>query len=135
MPLPNSAACAMNGDRYLLDTNAIVALLRGDAPIVDRLKTAEWVGISVISQIEFLAFTGLSDYDRALFAEFLNRSHVVGLTGDATDLINQIVQIRQVHRLKLPDAIIAASALQMRATLLTADQQLHNVASLKSASF
>jgi predicted nucleic acid-binding protein len=39
----------MNGERYLLDTNAVVALLRDGAPIVTRLKSAEWVGISVIS--------------------------------------------------------------------------------------
>lgn len=125
----------MNGERYLLDTNAVVALLRGDATIVSQLKSAQWVGISVISQIEFLAFASLSDSDRALFAEFLRRSHVVGLTGDATDLINQIVQIRQAHRLKLPDAIIVASALSMRATLLTADRQLQSVPQLKTVSF
>ena len=45
----------MNGERYLLDTNAVVAL----------------------------------------FAEFLDRASVVNLTGDATELINQIVQIRR----------------------------------------
>ncbi len=125
----------MNGDRYLLDTNAIVALLRGDAPIVSRLQAAEWIGISVISQIEFLAFTGLSDADRALFAEFLRRANIVGLTGNDTALINQIVQIRQTYRLKLPDAIIAASALTRQATLLTADQHLQNVPQLKVVSF
>lgn len=125
----------MNGERYLLDTNAVVALLRGDPTIVSQLKSAEWVGISVISQIEFLAFTGLSDADRNLFTEFLSRSHVVGLTGDATELINQIVAVRQTHRLKLPDAIIVASALTMRASLVTADQQLQNVPQLKVVSF
>ena len=125
----------MNGERYLLDTNAVVALLRGDVTVVSQLTSAEWIGISVISQIEFLAFTGLSDSDRTLFAEFLSRSHVVGLNGDTTELINQIVQIRQAHRLKLPDAIIVASALAMRATLLTADQHLQNVPQLKVMSF
>ena len=125
----------MNGERYLLDTNAVAALLRGESAVVSQLKSAEWVGISVISQIEFLAFAGLSDSDRALFAEFLNRSHVVALSVDATALIDQIVQIRQAHRLKLPDAIIAASALTMRATLLTADQELRRMPQLKVQTF
>ena len=119
----------------MLDTNAVVALLRGDARIVSWLKAAEWIGISVISQIEFLAFAGLTAPDRTLFTEFLHRSHVVGLTGNATELINQIVHIRQTHRLKLPDAIVAASALAMNATLLTADQHLKNVPQLKIVSF
>ena len=48
----------MSGNRYLLDTNAIVALLQGNAQLVQLLQNADWIGISVISQIEFLAFSG-----------------------------------------------------------------------------
>lgn len=55
----------MNGKRYLLDTNAVVALLRGHGPLLELLRDAEWVGVSVISQIEFLAFAGLGEPDRA----------------------------------------------------------------------
>ncbi len=51
----------MNGERYVLDTNAIIALLRGNAPLLRRLSEAEWIGISILSQIEFLAFPDLSD--------------------------------------------------------------------------
>jgi predicted nucleic acid-binding protein len=54
----------MSGGRYLLDTNAIVCLLRGDQALHQRLRRAEWVGISVLSQIEFLAFPNLSANDR-----------------------------------------------------------------------
>ncbi len=53
----------MNGNRYLLDTNAIVALLQGNPQITRLLQNADWIGISVISQIEFLAFSGLSQAD------------------------------------------------------------------------
>ena len=38
----------MNGNRYVLDTNAIVALLQGTTQLVQRLHNAEWIGISVI---------------------------------------------------------------------------------------
>ncbi len=61
----------MNGNRYLLDTNAIIALLQKDSSLVQLLKDAEWVGISVISQIEFLAFSGLTEADILLFQQFL----------------------------------------------------------------
>ncbi|WP_017317962.1 PIN domain-containing protein [Mastigocladopsis repens] len=44
----------MSGKRYLLDTNVIVSLLQGSGALVTLLQNAEWVGISVISQIEFL---------------------------------------------------------------------------------
>ena len=68
----------MNGNRYLLDTNAIVALLQGNSQLIQLLQNADWIGISVISQIEFLAFSGLSQGDRQLFQQFLQRVAVVG---------------------------------------------------------
>ncbi|MGK7871873.1 MAG: hypothetical protein AB4426_00675 [Xenococcaceae cyanobacterium] len=49
----------MSGERYLLDTNAIVALLKENSQLILLLQNADWIGISVISQIEFLAFSGL----------------------------------------------------------------------------
>ena len=98
----------MNGSRYLLDTNAIVALLRGHPRLLALLQPAEWVGISIISQIEFLAFAGLTEPDRAAFDAFVRRVEVVGLTADNHALIESVVALRQQQRLKLPDAIIAA---------------------------
>ncbi|WP_225226050.1 hypothetical protein [Komarekiella delphini-convector] len=49
----------MNGNRYVLDTNAIVSLLQGSSQLIQLLQDADWIGVSVISQIEFLAFSGL----------------------------------------------------------------------------
>ncbi|MEA5495936.1 MAG: hypothetical protein WAN66_04525 [Limnoraphis robusta] len=36
----------MSGNRYLLDTNAIVALLQGTTQLVQFLQNADWIGIS-----------------------------------------------------------------------------------------
>ncbi|MFB2770938.1 type II toxin-antitoxin system VapC family toxin [Pelatocladus sp. BLCC-F211] len=120
----------MSGKRYLLDTNAIVALLQGSTTLVTLLQNAEWVGISVISQIEFLAFSGLSEDDRQLFEQFLKRVEVINLLGSNNLLIEQIIQIRLQYRVKLPDAIIASTALQVGASLVTADQEFTKVTSL-----
>ncbi|MFC2154923.1 hypothetical protein ACFLRB_00330 [Acidobacteriota bacterium] len=49
----------MSGKRFILDTNAIVSLLKGNESLVDSVEHAEWVGISIISKIEFLAFPEL----------------------------------------------------------------------------
>jgi tRNA(fMet)-specific endonuclease VapC len=106
----------MSGSRYLLDTNA--------------LQTADWVGISVISQIEFLAFSRLSQTDRQLFQQFLRRVTALGLTADETLLIQRTVEIRQQSRLKLPDAMIAAMAIENSASLITADREFAKVRDL-----
>ncbi|MBE8991958.1 type II toxin-antitoxin system VapC family toxin [Nostoc sp. LEGE 12450] len=117
----------MNGNRYMLDTNAIVALLQGNSQLIQLLQDADWIGVSVISQIEFLAFSGLSQEDRQLFEQFLQRVEVISLVASDAVLINKIIEIRQQYRVKLPDAIIAAMAIQNLATLVTADQEFAKV--------
>ncbi len=120
----------MSGNRYLLDTNAIIALLQKDSSLIELLQSADWVGISIISQIEFLAFSGLSEADQQLFQRFLQRVEVIDLAHQNSPLINLITLIRQQHRLKLPDAIIAAMAIQNSAKLITRDLQLNKVTDL-----
>lgn len=121
----------MNGDRWLLDTNAVVALLGGATGLSDRLRTASWIGISIISRIEFLAFRGLVPDDVDAFGRFLQRIEVVGLTNRDEVLINKVIKVRQASGLKLPDAIIAATALTCDANLVTADADFHRVPDLK----
>ncbi len=45
----------MSGIRLVLDTNAINSLIRGNTPL-DSTNKADFVGISIISFIEFLSF-------------------------------------------------------------------------------
>ncbi|WP_228014657.1 hypothetical protein [Fortiea sp. LEGE XX443] len=61
----------MSGSRYLLDTNAIVTLLQGNLQLLQLLQNADWIGISIVSQIEFLAFSGLSQSDIQVFQQFI----------------------------------------------------------------
>ncbi|MBD1846938.1 PIN domain-containing protein [Cyanobacteria bacterium FACHB-63] len=120
----------MSGSRYLLDTNAIVALLKGEVQLIQLLQSADWVGIAIISQVEFLAFVGLSQSDRKLFQQFLQRVEVVSLIASDTGLIQRIIEIRQDYRLKLPDAMIAAMAVQSVASLVTRDREFAKVREL-----
>jgi predicted nucleic acid-binding protein len=120
----------MSGSRYVFDTNAIVALLQGNAQLIQLIQQAGWIGVSIISQIEFLVFPGLTESDRQLFQAFLQRVEVIGLTATDVVLIHRIIEIRQQHRLKLPDAVIAAMTIHHSATLVTADQEFLKVNSL-----
>ena len=125
----------MSGERFLLDTNAIVALLQGRPSLVQMLAKATWIGISVISQLEFLAFRNLSAADQSYFSDFLKEIEVVGLSDQHPDLLELIVQIRAQTHLKLPDAIIAGTAQHADAVLVTADAHLHNVPGINIAVF
>ncbi len=121
--------------RYVLDTNAIVALLGGNKQLVQRLQNAEWVGISIISQLEFLVFTGLTEADRLLFEQFASRVEVIGLDASQTNLLETTIRMRQQYRLRLPDAIVAATAIVNQATLLSADRQLQSISELTVIAF
>lgn len=121
----------MNGNRYLLDTNAIVALLQGNPQLYQLTQNCDWLGVSVISKIEFLAFSGLSQIDCQVFEQFLQRVEVIGLAGNDGVLIDKIIQIRQQYRLKLPDAVIAAMTIQNSASLVTADREFFKVSILR----
>ena len=116
--------------RYLLDTNAVVSLLAGNHALADQLGDAEYVGISVVSYLEFLAFDGLADSDRACFASFCERVEIVPLAHDHSGLIELALDLRRHHHLKLPDAIIGATALARNALLITNDSHFAGIAQL-----
>ena len=103
-------------DRYLLDTNAIIYLLN------DRLSSPLPNGkycVSIITEMELLSFAGLLAAEETKIHELLRVVDRLQLTAAVRD---HAIDLRRKYRLKLPDAIIAASALIEQATLLTNDQ-------------
>ena len=91
------------------------------------------MGISILSQIEFLAFPNLSANDRGIFQQFADSVDVVGLDRAERALIDRIVSLRIQYRLRLPDAIIAATAIERGAILITDDRQLRKLSAVKSS--
>ena len=120
----------VNGKAFLLDTNAVIALLRGNKGLVRTLGKAQWVGISVVTLLEFLSFRDLSDEDRVLIDEFQRRVHVIDIMSADTAMVSTIVTLRQTAKLKLPDAIVAAAALRSNAVLVTEDKDFLSVKGL-----
>lgn len=124
----------MNG-KFLLDTNGVVALLGGNASLIQTLQTATWVGISIITELEFLSFSGLTPQDEAVFQQFKSRVEVIDLQASDNKLLARIIEVRKLSKTKLPDAIIAASAIENGATLLTQDAGFSKIALLSVLVF
>ena len=120
----------MSGKIYLLDTNAVIALLRGQKGLARLLQSAEWVGISIITVLEFLAFRGLTATDESVFQELRAQINVIDIKNDDDALIQSIIAVRKSARLKLPDAIVAATAIKCGAILISQDQQFRAVRDL-----
>ena len=116
--------------RFLLDTNAVVSLLAGNRDLADKLETAEYVGISVITYLEFLAFDGLSESDRDCFVRSAELVEVVPLAHHDSGLISKALDLRIQFRMKLPDAIIGATAIFRKSCLITNDSHFSKVGPL-----
>ncbi|MBS0182184.1 MAG: type II toxin-antitoxin system VapC family toxin [Nitrospira sp.] len=104
--------------RFVLDTNVILYLLGGR--LAEPLPAGLYA-ISVISELELLAYPGLVPSEEQRVRAFLNDVTVTELT---QAIKNHAVDLRKRYSLKLPDAIVAATALALDATLLTNDQRL-----------
>lgn len=119
----------MSGDRYLLDTNAVIQLFGGNRAVEQLLNTSDFVAMSVVTEFEFLSYQALTDADRRQYRAFRACLHVYDVPSDDDILTQMIVSARQRHGLKLPDAIVAATARKNDLTLLTADDHFKKLKS------
>jgi predicted nucleic acid-binding protein len=74
--------------------------------------------ISIVSWIEVLA--GAPDAAQAATRSFLSRFTILDIT---TEIAEAAVAIRRKNRLRLPDAIIMATAMSRDMTLVTRDEK------------
>ena len=107
--------------RYLLDTNAIIYLISGR--LVLPLPDGQY-SVSIITEIELLSFPGLSAEEEQKIRDLLFLLNRVQLTDAVRD---ETIRLRRKNRLKLPDAIIAASAMIDDAVLLTSDHAFSSI--------
>ena len=113
---------------FILDTNIFIYLFAGSLkePLPDKV-----LGYSVITEIELLSYPGLSQKDERQIRKLLSEMNHIALT---KEIKRQTIQIRKKYKIKLPDAIISATAIVNNATLLTNDEQLLAIPSLKASS-
>ncbi|MDP3642867.1 MAG: type II toxin-antitoxin system VapC family toxin [Bacteroidota bacterium] len=109
------------GIKYLWDTNTAIYYLQQQFPtsaekFIDDLLKHELPTISAITEIELLCWTTATDKDLDVLNGFISDALVIELE-QAIKL--KTAEIRKAHRIKLPDAIIAATAIVYELTLLT----------------
>jgi predicted nucleic acid-binding protein len=91
--------------KALFDTNILIDYLNAVAEARDELLRYEQRSISIITWMEVLI--GARPEHAAATRGFLNSFDVIALDGSIAE---SAVAFRQKHRIKLPDAIIWASA-------------------------
>jgi len=107
------------GQGYLLDSNVIIGYLAGQISFSGMDFVSEIVSnkpnISVISQIEVLRFNDTPE-NEAVLEEFINMSKIYPLSNNVAE---RTIKLCKQIKIKLADAIIAATALSEGFTLVT----------------
>ncbi|MCP6757303.1 MAG: type II toxin-antitoxin system VapC family toxin [Fischerella sp. CENA71] len=106
---------------FILDTNIVLYFLGGR--LANPLPPGQYF-ISVITEIELLSYPSLSPDEETQIIDFLNKISVFSID---SEIKNLTISLRKQYRLRLPDAIIAATAQSLNATLFTNDVKLTNV--------
>jgi predicted nucleic acid-binding protein len=103
---------------YLLDTNTVIDFCNSKLPEQSKnLLFKIRPNLSVITQIELFASSKISEKERNILIDFVNFSNVYSNIDNA--IVNKTIEIRQKFKTKLPDAIIAATAIINNLILIT----------------
>ena len=117
------------GQKYLVDTNILIEFQSKKLPVSGHdfvAKTMdEEFNISIINKIEILGHPAIMQQTR----DFIALATILELDNNVAD---KTIELRSMHKIKLPDAIIAATALTYNLTLITRNvSDFQNIKELK----
>ncbi len=116
----------MSGTNYLFDTNAVLYFLNQPKQLQNNSSA---VFISFVNELELLSYSKLSSNEEQAVKHFLKLIEIINID---QEIKNMTITLRQKYLLKLPDAIICATAMSHKLTLVTNDMKLHTISEIKS---
>ena len=115
----------MKMERFLIDTNIFILLFNDR--LAESLPDGEIV-CSIITEIELLSLPTLTSAEDVIIRERLAELTIYDIDYEVKE---ETIRLRRSHRLKLPDAVIAATAIINDAVLVTNDKKLQIVPELR----
>jgi predicted nucleic acid-binding protein len=113
----------MSGNKYLLDTNAVLYILDGDETLINFLFEKE-LYLSIISEMELLSYRNITDKEKQTLEEFLKEFIIINID---EKIRQNTIEVKRTSSMKLPDSIIAATAISLKLPLITSDKHFKNV--------
>jgi len=96
------------GQNYLIDTNAILDFLGRKLPAKSQYKLSEiidkQINISAINKIELLGFSKVEQ----IIIDLVNYAVIYHIDDE---IIDKTIELRKKYKIRLPDTIIAATAI------------------------
>lgn len=118
----------MNGSNIVADTSLLINFFNGVEPARKVLSNSK-IWVSVITEMELLSFPLLSKKETNLLLSFLDECILTELTKPIRDIA---IQVRKDHKIKLPDAIIAATAIHLGFPVVTMDSDFDKIKDLNA---
>lgn len=116
------------GQLKVFDTNAMIAVSSGILSVDNQVQ----VSISIITRLELLGWPQLTPAGATLIRQMIDTVQTVNISPDVEA---QTILLRSAKLLKLPDAIVAATALSLSAPLVTNDLSFQKVSGLVVETF
>jgi hypothetical protein len=114
---------------YLLDTNIVIDLVTSLIALTGNITS---FFISVITLVELCKNTATAAHGLVAYVRDLLRADAMIID---TEIAKIARDLRNASQLKVPDAVIAATALHNRLTLLTEDRQLLAIPNLGAIGY
>ena len=108
----------------ILDSNTIIYLSKEIISIDDILEENQDISISVITYTEVLGYDFDSEKEEEFIRNFLNCFDIIYIDEIIVEIV---IGLRKKYKIKLPDAIICASAILNKKTLITNDTRLKKI--------
>jgi predicted nucleic acid-binding protein len=109
-----------NSMGYLLDTNAVINYLDASLPVAGMQLLNAIVDnepmVSIVTKMETLGYNFKSLEEQTTMETFINGSTILDLNND---IVSKTIAVRKIKKIKLPDAIIAATAIAYNLSLVT----------------
>lgn len=118
----------MSGISIIVDTNIVVYLLNGNERVAELLNGNE-IYLSFITELELFGKKDLTPSEKRKIQSFIEQCFVIDIT---SSIKQNVIRLRENNKIKLPDAIIAASAIDYDLPLFTSDKQMSNIKELSA---
>ncbi len=97
----------MNGKTALFDSNIIIYISKGEIDFLRVTNNYDDIYISIITYMEVLGFKFNDEIKKQKVIDLLKNFNIIWLN---KNIVEEVIVIRQKVKIRLPDAIIAASA-------------------------
>lgn len=108
------------GTRYFLDSNIVIYLSKGmltsaNSALIASIEN-DPANISVITKMEVLGYNPPTTAEAEKLQYLVDNAYIYSIS---EEIVDKTIEIRKAYRIKLPDAVIAATALLHGFTLIT----------------